>query len=209
MPTVASLHVYPLKGAAGFSVERWPVDELGLRHDRRFMLVTDDGKFVSQRNCARLALIRTSIDDEVLKLTCDLGEVKVALPPTSDRRATVVVWDDALEGVFVSAEADALFSNFLGQSCRLTWMPNDATRLTDLKRGEPRRHVSLADAAPALLVAEEALNELNTRLLACGELPVTLDRFRGNIIVRGRDSGTDDEWSSIPGPLRDRASSRE
>ncbi|HAQ66987.1 MAG TPA: MOSC domain-containing protein, partial [Phycisphaerales bacterium] len=45
---VDSLHVYPLKGAAGFSPRSWPVDERGLRHDRRFMIVDADGVFISQ-----------------------------------------------------------------------------------------------------------------------------------------------------------------
>ncbi|MDZ4756003.1 MAG: MOSC domain-containing protein [Phycisphaerae bacterium] len=200
MPTVASLHVYPLKGAAGFSPESWPVEERGLRHDRRFMLVDDSGKFISQRGCRQLALVRATIGDATLRISCPLGDVAIPLPVSGSAARTripVTVWDDTFESVPVSPDADALLSDFLAQSCRLVWMPDDADRFTPEHRAAPRRRVSLADAAPVLLVTEAALADLNERLETNGDASVPLNRFRANIVVRGADVGDDDEWTSI------------
>jgi len=197
MPTVSSIHVYPLKGAGGFAPDSWPVEERGLRHDRRFMLVDASGKFISQRGCRPLALVRATIDDAALRIRCPLGDVAVPLPVGARTRIPVTVWDDAFEGVPVSPDADALLSDFLTQSCRLVWMPDDADRFTSERRAPPRRPVSLADVAPLLLVTEAAFADLNERLQTNGASPVPLNRFRANIVVRGAAIGDDDEWTSI------------
>ncbi|MFO0827351.1 MAG: MOSC domain-containing protein [Phycisphaerales bacterium] len=196
MLTVSSLHVYPLKGAAGISPRSWPVDERGLRHDRRFMLVDDNGLLVSQRDDSRLALVRAEPDGDVLRIACPTGEVRVPLAP-SGAKARVTVWEDEVEALLPSRDADSLLSSFLGRSCRLAWMPDDAPRLTAPKRGSPQRHVSFADRAPLLLATEAALAELNRRLLAAGADPVPLDRFRANVIVRGATADDDDHWTRI------------
>ena len=47
---LSSLYVYPIKSCAGIAVEEWKVDERGLRHDRRWMLVDEAGNFMSQRS---------------------------------------------------------------------------------------------------------------------------------------------------------------
>ncbi|MDZ4829009.1 MAG: MOSC domain-containing protein [Phycisphaerae bacterium] len=203
MPSVASLHVYPVKGAARMTVERWPVDERGLRHDRRFMLITADNRFVSQRNCPKLALVRTAIEGDALLLACTLGEVSVPLTLTNAQRVSAVVWDDSLECALVSSAADDLFTRFLQLPCRLVWMPDDAARLTPSGRGDPRRRVSLADRAPVLLTTEASLEDLNTRLERGGAARVPMDRFRPNIVVTGVASGLDDDWCAIAiGPTR-------
>jgi uncharacterized protein YcbX len=48
--SLTGLTVYPIKSAAGISAERWEVDSFGLRHDRRWMVVDQDGEHVTQRH---------------------------------------------------------------------------------------------------------------------------------------------------------------
>ena len=227
--SVKSLHVYPLKGAAGFSPQSWSVDERGLRHDRRLMLVDETGNFISQRTCAKLALVRAEIISNVIRISYPTCTAEMAGPAASALRAQdmaqrkspeipleipleikdfastatphnsirVQVWDDFLEVPALWPEADAAMSGFLGQACRLVYMPDNTTRLTSMTRGEPRRNLSFADAAPLLLTSETSLEDLNTRLQKAGSAAISMDRFRANIVIRGAVLAADDHWSAL------------
>ena len=227
--SVKSLHVYPLKGAAGFSPQSWSVDERGLRHDRRFMLVDETGNFISQRTCAKLALVRAEIISNVIRISYPTRTAEMAGPAVSALRAQdmaqrksleipleipleiadfastatphncirVQVWDDFLKVPALWPEADAAMSGFLGQACRLVYMPDNTTRLTSMTRGEPRRNISFADAAPLLLTSETSLEDLNMRLQKAGSAAIPMDRFRANIVIRGAALAEDDHWSAL------------
>jgi len=54
---VSGLNIYPVKSLAGISLDSSRVDAMGLRYDRRWMLVSPDGLFLSQRKVPRMALI--------------------------------------------------------------------------------------------------------------------------------------------------------
>ena len=194
---VDSLHVYPLKGAAGFSPRSWSVDERGLRHDRRFMVVDEDGLFISQRTNPRMALIGAAISDAGLRITSAAGTLDVAFPSSSAPTLRATVWDDCFDVRVSDPRASRMLSEVLGAPVQLVWMDDDCERLTSVKRGEPRRHLSLADAAPLLLTTTAALEELNTRLMRGGSSAIPMDRFRPNVVVRGATAGADDEWRAL------------
>ena len=220
---VASLHVYPLKGAAGFSPRSWPVDERGLRHDRRFMLVDETGNFISQRTCAKLALVRADIAHNTMRISCPtltannlrphtdaaivhtdfclyeiaLDTLALSMPTNKSAYARVQIWDDFVQALAIWPDADAMLSEFLHQRARLVYMPDNTTRLTNMNRGEPRRNVSFADAAPLLLTSETSLTDLNTRLQIAGSATIPMDRFRANVVVRGAALAEDDQWSAL------------
>src|SRR5215207_579241 len=67
--TLTGLHVYPIKSAGGIAVPSWPVDEFGLRYDRRWMVVDQSGEAVTQREYPRLALVRTAIEGDRLRVS--------------------------------------------------------------------------------------------------------------------------------------------
>ncbi len=192
--SIASLHVYPVKGAGGFSPSRWPLEERGLRHDRRFMLVGLDGVCITQRDCPSLARVAVCVEGQDLRIDAN-GCVTVSVEPTTGDTMPTRVWDDSVEAVLPSPEADRLLTRFLGRPCRLAYLPESAQRVSDAKRGEPVRRMSFADGAPVLIVAQSAVEELNARLVARGAPSVTIDRFRPNIVVRGNVQGDDDLWT--------------
>ena len=194
---VDSLHVYPLKGAAGFSPQSWPVDERGLRHDRRFMVVDADGVFISQRTNPRMALIRGEIAGDGLRISTAGGMIDVPFPLTNAPTLRATVWDDCFDVRIADPNASRMLSEVLHAPAQLVWMPDDCERLTSIKRGEPRRHVSFADAAPLLLTTTAALEELNTRLQRSGSSAIPMDRFRPNVVVRGAEAGADDHWRTL------------
>ena len=194
---VDSLHVYPLKGAAGFSPQSWPVDERGLRHDRRFMIVDADGVFISQRTNPRMTLIRGEIAGDGLRISTAGGMIDVPFPLTNAPTLRATVWDDCFDVRIADPNASRMLSEVLHAPAQLVWMPDDCERLTSIKRGEPRRHVSFADAAPLLLTTTAALEELNTRLQRSGSSAIPMDRFRPNVVVRGATAGADDHWRTL------------
>lgn len=194
---VESLHVYPLKGAAGFSPRSWHVDERGLRHDRRFMLVDETGTFISQRTHPRMSLLRGEIVGDMLRISHATTSMEIPLQPLSSEAVRVTVWDDCLDVSAVHPDASSMISEFLGTFARLVWMPDDCPRLTHPKRGEPRRNVSFADAAPLLLTTTASLHELNSRLERDGSSAIPMNRFRANVVVHGPASGDDDHWRAL------------
>jgi uncharacterized protein YcbX len=195
---LSSLHVYPVKSCGGFSPPEWDVDQFGLRHDRRWMVVTLDGGFVTQREQPRLALVRPELTGDALVLRAPgMPELAVPLIPSGRERVKVQVWDDITEGVPVSPEAAQWLSRFLGQLVRLVWMPSDVIRPTDPAYALGHR-VSFADGFGFLLISEASLSELNRRL----ERPVPMNRFRPNLVVSGSEPFAEDGWRELRlGPL--------
>ncbi len=196
--TLSALHIYPVKGAAGISLESAEVDTFGLRYDRRWMWVREDGRFITQRSHRQLALIRTSLEDGFLVLAAPgqgslhlpLGVLDEPEPP--GERLPVGIWVDEVRAVTASPEAHEWISAFLHEPIRMVYIPRDEVRATDPTYAEGYR-VGFADGYPFLLTTEASLDDLNGRL----DEPVPMDRFRANLVVSGAEPWEEDGW----GPL--------
>ena len=190
--TLTGLYVYPLKSARGIALERAAIDERGIEHDRRWMVVDEHGVFVSQRTHPRLAVVGTALDGAVLRLAAPgLPELEVE-PPVDSATETVRVWEDDVPGLLAPKAACEWVSEHLGARCRLVYLP-DAARRRVAAPHEPARLVSFADAFPFLLLSEASLAELNRRLAR----PVPMDRFRPNLVVSGCAPHAEDSWRRI------------
>jgi uncharacterized protein YcbX len=190
---LASLHIYPVKSCGGLSPADWEVDDFGLRHDRRWMIVTPAGDFITQREQPRLALVRPALADGSLVLRAPgMPELALPLVPAARERITVQVWGDITQGVPVSAESAEWLSRFLGEPVRLVWMPGDVIRQTDPEYALGHR-VSFADGFGFLLIGEASLAELNRRLAK----PLPMNRFRPNLVVSGADPFAEDGWREL------------
>ena len=66
---LAGLFLYPVKSLRGFAVDSAAVDALGLVGDRRFLVVDESGKFLTQRSLPRMALVSTALDATHLTLS--------------------------------------------------------------------------------------------------------------------------------------------
>ena len=176
---LSAIHVYPLKSAAGISQTAWEVDSFGLRLDRRWMVVDQDGDFLSQREHPRLALLAPEIVDDGLVLRApDRPPLAVTAADRVDPMI-VTVWGGETEARAVSAAADAWLSSFLGIVCRLVNMPDDVVRPVRRDYAFDGERTSFTDGFPFLLISEGSLAELNRRLAN----PVPMNRFRPNLVV--------------------------
>lgn len=190
---LAELHVYPLKGARGIALERADVLTGGLRHDRRFMLLGEDGLFLTQRTAPRLALVTTALSASSLTIGAPSGSsVEVSLSPDGPRR-TVRCWDDDVEAVVVEGAAAELVSEHLGQRCTLVFMPADVMRPVEAPYGTPGDRVGFADAYPVLLATRASLADLNARLAE----PVPMNRFRPNLVIEGGEAFEEERHTHV------------
>ncbi|MCX8511491.1 MAG: MOSC N-terminal beta barrel domain-containing protein, partial [Chthoniobacteraceae bacterium] len=78
----------------GFSVTSAKLDSHGLVGDRRFLVIDESGRFLTQRTLPRMALIATALDATHLTL-CPPQSTSLRVPIASDSAAqnrTVSVW---------------------------------------------------------------------------------------------------------------------
>ncbi|MDB4945269.1 MAG: Flavodoxin reductase [Labilithrix sp.] len=178
---VAELHVYPIKGARGVALDRSDVLRGGLRHDRRFMAVTPEGRFITQREHPKLALVTTELRGDTLVMGAAGTFVELPLGMDDSHRRHVHVWHDAVEAVAVAGDSAAALSDHLGVACALVFLPEHVIRPLDPRFSQPGDRVGFADGFPLLLASRASLAELNGRL----ETPVPMNRFRPNVVVEG------------------------
>lgn len=192
---VRSLHIYPVKAARGITLTESDCLRQGLRNDRRFMVIDANGKFITQRSHAKMALVDVTIDGDRLRLAAEGARVDVPLDPstpTAERRP-LRVWDAETEGIDVPGEGSRFFSDFLGEPCTLVHMPIDAHRDVEEPYSQRGDRVGFADAYPILIASLASLADLNEKLVAGGSEPVGIDRFRANIVVAGGAPFAEDE----------------
>ncbi|MDD1621219.1 MAG: MOSC N-terminal beta barrel domain-containing protein [Methylococcaceae bacterium] len=194
MPILSQIYVYPVKSLAGIQVERWPVDKNGLRYDRKWMLVDEQGRFLSQRRLPRMALIKTRIADDRLILSAP-GQDEITLPLHSDEGddLEVEIWEDRCTAKTTNRLADDWFSRFLESSCRLVYHPDDQIRKVDPDYATEFDQIAFSDGFPFLVVSEASLMALNQAM----NLDLPMIRFRPNLVVADCDSYAEDIWRQI------------
>ena len=196
--TISALNVYPVKGLKGIALEEARCTELGIEHDRRWMVVDREGEFVSQREHPRMATVWTEIGNGALSLSApDVGEVQVPLRPDSTRKFRVQVWSSRCDAVAVSHDADEWLSDYLGFHCTLVYMPDDSKRYSNPEFGGEGKRVGFADGYAYLLVGEASLADLNAKLKAKGHPALPMNRFRPNIVVSGASAFAEDKWHDL------------
>jgi len=189
---VESLHYYPVKGMRGCALTSAEVAAVGFTNDRRWMLVDPAGRFISQREEPRLALISVAVEGRDLVARAQGMPVLRVSPPQAGKKLPVTIWDDQLPANPAPAEAHVWFSDYLETSCRLVYQ-GDTIRGVDPRWSQPGDLASFADAYPLLICTSASLGDLAKRIGA--SLP--MDRFRPNIVVAGSDAWAEDEWARL------------
>jgi uncharacterized protein YcbX len=189
---LASLHVYPLKSAGGIALAEARVDATGLAHDRRWLIVDGNGRFVTQRSHARMALLRTALDEHLLRVTAP-GMEPLELPIVGSEGPVeeVPVWDLGRFARSCGREADQWASEWLDEPCRLVRAAAPANERPLDARGKVR--TGFADAYPALVISAASLADLNARLFE----PLPMNRFRPNLVVEGIPAYAEDGWRRV------------
>jgi uncharacterized protein YcbX len=193
--TLSNLIYYPIKACRGVEVDSTCVERMGLEHDRRMMVVTEQGKFLTQREIPRLALVTPTLKDHALELSApNYDSISLAIR-SSGTPWPVDIWKS--KGVHAIDQGEAAarwFSDWLGEPVRLVHFADGYKRRINEKYALSNDdHTGFADGYPILLTSEEGLQDLNSRL----ETPVPMNRFRPNLVVKGCEPFAEDTWNRI------------
>jgi uncharacterized protein YcbX len=187
--TVTGLNVYPVKACGGIALQQAAAGRMGFSHDRQWMFVDERGMFVAQRDSRGLGvgirttcLITTSIADHQLTLTAPgMPPLRLPVEGRPGREVQVRIWDSVVAAADQGDEASQWATGFLSHErpgrYQLVRMPDEYRRAAPMGDGE----LAFGDAYPFLIISEESLADLNSRL----EDPLPMNRFRPNIVLRG------------------------
>ena len=191
---VSEIKIYPIKSCRGFSVPQAEVEARGLVGDRRYMLVDANGRFLTQREHPRMALIDVRGTHDGYRVEGP-GQPPLTIPRVlaTGAESEVRIWRDTVSATLAGEDINIWFSQYLGFACGLVYMADNQHRPVPNEAAEFDDEVSFADGAPILLISTGSLADLNGRLAA----PVTMDRFRPNIVVEAPTPFVEDSWRSI------------
>ena len=195
MMKLSAIYYYPVKSLAGIQTSQVQVAQRGIRHDRRWMLVDENGKFITQRQHPRLALVTV--------LPAGSGwqghapgepELQIKSPESDAPAQSVSVWRDTVAAQTAGAAAAEWFSRFTGiAGVQLVYMPETSSRRVDQTFATNNEIVSFADGFPFMLISQASLDDLNSRMAE----PLPMSRFRPNLVVEDTAAFAEDDWKRI------------
>lgn len=197
---LAGLHLYPVKSCRGIAVSEATVTDAGLEHDREWMVVTPEGRFVTQREIPRLATIRVTLGPRGLVLAADgAGDIEVPFG-LQGGPVEVTVWRDRCRAHDQGPEAARWLSDTLGRALRLVRFAPSQRRLSDPAwTGGVEAATLFSDGFALLAISRASLADLNARLAE----PLPMGRFRPNLELEGLPPyGEDGLQDLVAGALR-------
>ena len=190
---VSGLSIYPVKSCHEVIQNASLVESFGLKHDRRWMVVDENGVMLTQRKISKMCLIQPEVIDGGINLhTASMNSLYVEYP-LSNKKIIVKVWSDECHAFDAGDHAARWLSDVLSTRCRLVYFPEDEFRQVDLTFAEEGDKTAFSDGFPLLLISQASLNDLNQRLAQ----PITMNRFRPNIVVDGCDAFAEDAWKKM------------
>jgi len=192
---LTSLHRHPLKSGSIEDLESALVEPWGLAGDRRWMVVDPEGVFITAREERRLLGVDAQITETGLRLAAP-GRPSIDVPvPDPSRQVPVRIWSSLLTAA--EADATAWLTQTLGRDARLVHLDDPRRRPVNPARSEPDDRVSLADGYPLLVTTQASLDALNAAIAEGGGDPISMRRFRPNLVVDGDAPWNEDDWRRI------------
>lgn len=206
---ISRLFVYPVKSCAGIEVPAALLTTTGLELDRAWMLVDQQGEFVTQREQPRMALVQPRLDGpELALLAPGMSPLQLSGDP-GDRMLEVRIWGETVLAFDAGELAAQWFGRFLAggsaspagswsSNYRLVRFDSKCQRRSNLRWTGGRQALNqFSDGYPVLVVGEASLDELNQRLGATGSGPVGIERFRPNVVVSGMEPHDEDRLDTV------------
>ena len=192
---VTGLNIHPLKSGRAIAQTSVSVQKDGLAGDRRFMLVDPDGKFITQRELQLLAQVEAKPVTGGVHLILGTRTANVTFDPA--RRLDVRVWDSEVNAAVSEDSVNETLSGWFGRAVKLVHMDEEAKRLVGEEWAGEAAPVGFADGFPVLITTTASLADLNVTLVAKGQEPVGMDRFRTNILIDNDTPWEEDVWESV------------
>jgi uncharacterized protein len=195
---IAQLFIYPIKSCGGIELKEAVLTDTGLDLDRAWMVVDEQGVYVTQRQVPRMALIQPLLKtyDMIVKAPGMLA-LHVSIDEV-EKAVSVKIWEDTVKAFDMGDLAAQWFSDFLGQTVRLVRFDPEQTRLSSMKWTNGIEAKNGFDDGFAVLVTSVAsLKMLNDKLVFAGEKAVTMPRFRPNVVLTGIEAYDEDRLDTL------------
>ena len=198
---ISQMFIYPVKSCAGIEVSEAILSPAGLSHDREWLIVDQDGQFVTQRQIPHMVWITPRLTRDALFLSAP-GQQEIRIPfSLSGATKQVTVWRDTLDGDDMGDEAAQWLDKFLavpGKHYRLIRFSPKASRISSREwTGELIAPNMFSDGFALLVVTQRALDVFNERLMERGFDPVDMLRFRPNLVLEGLEAHAEDELAEL------------
>ncbi len=191
---LSEIWIYPIKSLGGVRLDSARVMSKGLEYDRRWMLMDDNGVFMTQRLVPRMALCHVTMHKTHFRISYNEHSIELPFQLHEGEPKNALVWDDRVSVLEVNNNYNRWFSDVLGVSCKLVYFPEPHVRLVDPRyRIRETDETSLSDGYPFLLIGQSSLDDLNSRL----ESPVPMNRFRPNFVYTGGEPYEEDTWRNF------------
>ncbi|MEY4616035.1 MAG: hypothetical protein RJB66_995 [Pseudomonadota bacterium] len=190
---IKDLYIYPIKSASAQKTKLLSISHLGPAGDREWMLIDQEGQFLSQRRLPKMATIEVFLEEESLTVAFQKMFFKISKKNSFQRKVIATLWDSPFEVALEPDLYSQAISQYLEVSCRLVrHMPTTNRRLKSDNPGwQPE--VRFADQRPIQILNLKSLEDLNGRL----EQSVSYDRFRPNIVFSGAEAFEEEQWRRI------------
>lgn len=176
--------MYPVKSLAGISLAEAQCESIGLKGDRRYMLIDNQGNFLSQRELPILTQIsNVELTNEHVRMKIDNQQIELSEVRMTEELVKVTIWGQEVSAALMDEKINQSFSNFLKIPTRVVYLNDDTAREKLFVKDPGRTHVSFADGYPYLVTSQQSLDFLNHHV----EDDIPIDRFRTNIHLDAKD----------------------
>ncbi len=202
---IAELYRYPLKSGAAEQLASAEISNTGILFDRHWMVVSESGRFISQREkgAQKLSLMRAVLNDGSVELIApERQPLIVPFEDPSHQKITVELHGKIYQGMDAGDTAAKWISDFLppwkGERFRLVYFPSDEVRKTrDIYTQRATAETEFADGYAVLVTNRASLDDLNSRLTGNGVDPVNMSVFRPNVVLGGIEAWGEDSLREI------------
>ncbi|WP_185231718.1 MOSC domain-containing protein [Teredinibacter franksiae] len=185
--TITGLYHYPVKSLRGIGLAQCSLTRKGVFGDREWVVIDENGAFLSQRKLPRMALIRVRRREHGLELSLGSDSCLASTPANDASIREVSVWKDKAVGILAADSINKWLTRVLESEKPLFLASFDKSR--ERLPGQPLRFgadaTHFADAAPFLIANAFSLHALNLSLTLQDKPEVDIRHFRPNIVISG------------------------
>lgn len=187
---LSGLAIYPLKSAKAINLTQSHVSEMGLDHDRRFMISDMQGLFITGRTQPKIATIEVEVAAQGIMLAApQMPPIAFTFKELQQDYIDVTVWGTSIQGQRCSDDINRWLTQFLGVDCQLIYFGEKSSRQV----ANVDKQVGFADGYPILLISQASLDELNRSTARA----IDMRQFRSNLVVTGCAPFAEDTWKRI------------
>ncbi|GAB6029587.1 Mitochondrial amidoxime reducing component 2 [Chamberlinius hualienensis] len=210
---VSHMYIYPIKSCRGIQFNSAKCTIMGLQSgplkDRVFLLINEEGVFVTARQENKMLLITPSLkgQDTLLVDAPEMPTLAINLDKFKDKKLfdtkdlrQCKVWGQPVDGWDCGDEVAEWFQKFLGKPNYRLVHHNERVRPKYAKEREKYQALmkagdaaAYADLTPYMLMTESSVEDVNSRI----DITVGMRNFRPNIVLRNTEPYAEDHWYNI------------